>query len=115
MDKQASSILGFRPALTSISMAAAPLLFASGLAPRMASAHPMGNFAICHYARIESSRDLLKVRYVLDLAEIPTTTEKAAMDRDGNGIITVEEKGRYAARKTKELAAGLSLRFNGTV
>src|SRR5262249_6138311 len=35
-------------------------------------AHPMGNFSVNHYARIEVGPDGASVRYVLDLAEIPS-------------------------------------------
>jgi nickel/cobalt exporter len=37
-----------------------------------AAAHPMGNFSVNHYARIEPGPHGAKIRYVLDLAEIPT-------------------------------------------
>ncbi len=37
-----------------------------------AEAHPLGNFTINHYSRIELSPERLRVRYVLDMAEIPT-------------------------------------------
>ena len=37
-----------------------------------AKAHPLGNFTINRYSRIEPSRNRLYVLYVLDLAEIPT-------------------------------------------
>ena len=36
-----------------------------------ASAHPLGNFTVNHYAGIELAGDTVYVRYVLDLAEIP--------------------------------------------
>ena len=39
---------------------------------REASAHPLGNFTVNHYAGIELAGDRVFVRYVLDLAEIPT-------------------------------------------
>ena len=38
----------------------------------IASAHPLGNFTVNHYAGIELAGDRVYVRYVLDLAEIPT-------------------------------------------
>jgi nickel/cobalt exporter len=34
--------------------------------------HPMGNFSVSHYSRVEVSGRGIAVRYVLDLAEIPT-------------------------------------------
>ena len=35
-------------------------------------AHPMGNFSVSHYSRIEVNGHGASIRYVLDLAEIPT-------------------------------------------
>jgi ABC-type nickel/cobalt efflux system permease component RcnA len=42
------------------------------LAPVAAQAHPLGNFTINRFARVEVSGHRLYVRYVLDFAEIPT-------------------------------------------
>ena len=47
-------------------------LAAALLAPAAAQAHPLGNFTINRFARVEVSGHTLYVRYVLDLAEIPT-------------------------------------------
>jgi nickel/cobalt exporter len=47
-------------------------LAAALLAPVAAQAHPLGNFTINRFARVEVSGHRLYVRYVLDLAEIPT-------------------------------------------
>lgn len=47
------------------------VLFACGI-PVAASAHPLGNFTINHLARIHASGGRLLVRYVLDIAEIPS-------------------------------------------
>src|SRR5260221_6616173 len=35
-------------------------------------AHPMGNFSVSHYTRLQVSSGGVDVTYVLDLAEIPT-------------------------------------------
>jgi len=35
-------------------------------------AHPMGNFSVSHYSRIEVAGEGVTIRYVLDLAEIPS-------------------------------------------
>jgi nickel/cobalt transporter (NicO) family protein len=40
--------------------------------PTLAAAHPLGNFTINRFSRVEVSGPRLYVRYVLDLAEIPT-------------------------------------------
>jgi nickel/cobalt transporter (NicO) family protein len=41
-------------------------------APAAASAHPLGNFTINRFSRVEAAAHRVYVRYVLDLAEIPT-------------------------------------------
>jgi ABC-type nickel/cobalt efflux system permease component RcnA len=53
--------------LTLIALAAATLVW-----PALASAHPLGNFTINRFSRVEASGPRLYVRYVLDMAEIPT-------------------------------------------
>ena len=40
-----------------------------------ASAHPLGNFTINHYSRVQPSGDRIYVLYVLDMAEIPTARD----------------------------------------
>src|SRR5205085_12201699 len=42
------------------------------LVPSAAFAHPLGNFTINRFARVEVAGDRLYVRYVVDMAEIPT-------------------------------------------
>jgi nickel/cobalt exporter len=42
------------------------------LVPATASAHPLGNFTVNHYAGIELAGSRVFVHYVLDVAEIPT-------------------------------------------
>jgi ABC-type nickel/cobalt efflux system permease component RcnA len=45
---------------------------ASLVAPAVATAHPLGNFTINRFSRIEVEGPRIYVHYVLDLAEIPT-------------------------------------------
>ena len=47
-------------------------LVAALAVPTAASAHPLGNFTVNRFSRVEVSGPRLYVRYVLDLAEIPT-------------------------------------------
>ena len=42
------------------------------VAPAAAAAHPLGNFTVNRFSRVEVSGPRLYVRYVLDLAEFPT-------------------------------------------
>jgi ABC-type nickel/cobalt efflux system permease component RcnA len=48
-----------------------------------ADAHPLGNFTINRYSRVEPSGNRLYVLYVLDMAEIPTFQAKPDVDAKG--------------------------------
>ena len=73
--------------------------------PALASAHPLGNFTINQYSRIQPSGDRVYVLYVLDMAEIPTFQAKA--DVDGQG----EEA--YGASLAAAIGAKLTLTVGG--
>ena len=70
-----------------------------------ASAHPLGNFTINHYSRIEPSGNRLYVLYVLDLAEIPTFQAKSKVAAEG--------EGRYATRLARSIGRHLELTVDG--
>jgi nickel/cobalt transporter (NicO) family protein len=62
------------------------LLFALCLLPLSglrASAHPLGNFTVNHLTHLSVNASAIHVRYVLDLAEIPTLQETQAGHVDG--------------------------------
>src|SRR5687767_9799959 len=86
---------------------AAMLLFA--LVTTVTLAHPLGNFTINHYARLVFSPDHLRVRYVLDFAEIPTFQEKQTMDANSDGTIGEGEKSAYLESLLAELETNLLL------
>jgi len=72
-----------------------------------AAAHPLGNFSISHYAALEPGATEVTVRYVIDMAEIPTFQEV-----QDTGLVT--EAGHasvapWAAAKAAALARGLKL------
>jgi nickel/cobalt transporter (NicO) family protein len=48
------------------------LVFGLAVFAAVLGAHPMGNFSVNHYAKIEIEPDGAKILFVLDLAEIPT-------------------------------------------
>ncbi len=95
-----------------IGAAAAALAFAAAQAPG-ASAHPLGNFTINHYDRIEATDAGISVYSVLDLAEIPAFQERGALDANGDGAIDEKERAAYAQAKAGELMRGLSLKIDG--
>ncbi|MGA2421675.1 MAG: hypothetical protein ABSG69_16485, partial [Candidatus Acidiferrum sp.] len=79
--------------------------------PLASAAHPMGNFSISHYAGIRLERGFIEVRYLVDMAEIPTFQEMQA-----TGIVAQEADpslAPYLRKKAGLLAAGLALEVNG--
>jgi len=76
-----------------------PAVLAALVLPAAAGAHPLGNFTINHFARVEVAGHRLYVRYVLDLAEIPTYQARQ------QGV----DPGSYARR----IASGLHVTVAG--
>ncbi|MDP9321867.1 MAG: sulfite exporter TauE/SafE family protein [Chloroflexota bacterium] len=58
-------------------------LLALPLGTVAASAHPLGNFTVNHFSRVTVLAGAIQVRYVLDLAEIPTLQETQAAQVEG--------------------------------
>jgi nickel/cobalt transporter (NicO) family protein len=67
--------------------------------PVAAQAHPLGNFTVNRFARVEVSGHRLYVRYVLDLAEIPTYQAR--------------QEGVDARAYARRLARGLHVTLGG--
>jgi ABC-type nickel/cobalt efflux system permease component RcnA len=90
------------------------VLVALGAAVLLAApvaAHPLGNFSISRYTAIHLDERSVELRYVVDLAEIPTFQELQAQgvvaDPAHPGALA------YAARKADALRAGLHLEVAG--
>jgi nickel/cobalt transporter (NicO) family protein len=96
------------PILTVVLFAA---LAAMGGPP--AWAHPLGNFTINRYAGLVLSPGRIDVRYVVDMAEIPTFQESPAIDTDGDGSLDATERRRWASRRASEVMANLTLTVDG--
>ncbi len=87
------------------------LMVAFLTAPYLIYAHPMGNFSISRYASIEVKQEVIQLRYLIDMAEIPTFQEIQE-----TGIIPEPEHaslGGYTTRKAESLKSGLLLEMNG--
>jgi|HubBroStandDraft_4_1064222.scaffolds.fasta_scaffold03196_3 nickel/cobalt exporter len=87
------------------------LLFSWLANPQASAAHPMGNFSISHYAGIRVESEFIEVRYLIDMAEIPTyqeIQETGIVPREGDPGLAA-----YLAKKAELLANGLSLQVNG--
>ncbi|MER3406322.1 MAG: hypothetical protein C4289_15130, partial [Chloroflexota bacterium] len=81
--------------------------------PPAATAHPLGNFTTNRYSRLELLPDRIRVRYVLDMAEIPTFQELPMLDRDRDGHVNEAELAAYAEQKAAALATRLFLAVDG--
>ena len=63
-------------------------------------AHPMGNFSVNHYTKIEVTERGAQLRYVLDLAEIPTLELLRTWNIDRNAPQSeLEARGTEQARE----------------
>ena len=69
-----------------------------------ASAHPLGNFTINHYSKIQPSGDRVYVLYILDMAEIPAFRERQSIGAPET----------YAAAAARRTARELELRIGGS-
>ena len=75
-----------------------------------ASAHPMGNFSINHYAGIQVDRDSVELRYIIDMAEIPTYQEV----QDASIVTTVGDSSLrpYLSKQATSWLKNLTLIVN---
>ncbi len=77
------------------------------------SAHPLGNFTINRYSRITLAKDRVQLRYVVDMAEIPTYQEMPTIDRNADGKVDDGERAAYLKQKVEQLRSKLNLSING--
>ncbi|MBA3336308.1 MAG: high-affinity nickel-transporter, partial [Chloroflexia bacterium] len=84
--------------------------------PTRSFAHPLGNFTVNQYARIEMTTEGLRLVYVLDLAEIPALQEiQGRVDTDRDGDVSDGEREQYLAAKLDEIRADLRLTVDNVV
>jgi len=75
------------------------------LVPAAAFAHPLGNFTINHFTRIQPSGDRIYLLYVLDMAEIPTFQAKDDVAANGQAA--------YASELARQIRGNLALQVGG--
>ena len=80
-----------------------------------ASAHPLGNFSINQYSRLEVGKSEIRIRQVIDMAEIPTFQEIPAIDTDKDGKLSQAELNDFAGTLTPKYLANLSLSLDGQI
>lgn len=98
------------PLLTCFMLAFAMLTL---LPSRTAEAHPLGNFTINHYSRLQFSDEAAHITYVLDFAEIPTLQLRRDLDPDGDSKLSGAEAAAYLDAELPNLLNGLRLRVAG--
>ena len=74
-----------------------------------AAAHPLGNFSVNQYSALRIGNGAIEVRYIVDLAEIPTFQE---IQENGMAPIVGDGSAAYLARKVESLRAELRLTVN---
>jgi nickel/cobalt exporter len=76
-----------------------------------AVAHPLGNFSISQYGALELAADGLYLRYLVDMAEIPTF--QAIQDAEVVAEVDHPAAVRYATRMAETLAQGAHVSVGG--
>jgi len=77
-------------------------------------AHPLGNFSVNRYSRIEVSKDGLLIFYIIDYAEIPTFVEMARIDLNKDRDLNENEKQRFLDAKLDGFQEKIFLNINGS-
>jgi nickel/cobalt exporter len=80
-------------------------------APDLGSAHPLGNFSVSHYTAIRLEADALVLRYIIDMAEIPTFQE--IQDTQIVPEARHPSLPAYLSQRVEGLRSGLILELNG--
>lgn len=78
-----------------------------------ARAHPMGNFSVGQHATLEPARDGLHLRYVLDLAEMPTYELRPSMGLAAADAMTQEHLEKLRARSSATWVGALNVTLAG--
>jgi len=76
-----------------------------------AAAHPLGNFTINHLTKLSVRGERLDLRYVLDMAEIPTFA--LMRERSPNGRMSTSEIAAWSRDEVAVIRPQLDLRIDG--
>jgi ABC-type nickel/cobalt efflux system permease component RcnA len=77
-----------------------------------AAAHPLGNFTINHIVKLRQAGDSLQIRYVLDMAEIPTFV--VMRSRSVSGKLDAAGLRSWAASEVAVVTGGLVVQADGS-
>ena len=79
----------------------------------LAIGHPLGNFTISHFTRLEIAPEQIHIRYIVEMAEISTFQEFELIDTNHNRTPDEEELEAYGQRMSQQYAQGLELMIDG--
>jgi nickel/cobalt transporter (NicO) family protein len=82
-----------------------------GLCAVAAPAHPLGNFTVNHLSKVRVAPQTIEIRYVLDMAEIPTY--QLMREHAANGRMRPAEISQWASAQAATLAPELHLTVDG--
>jgi ABC-type nickel/cobalt efflux system permease component RcnA len=100
--------------MTRLAVASALAVVAVAVLAHAALAHPLGNFTINRYTRIELATDSVRLFYVLDMAEVPAFQEIRAIDTNRNQVIDPGEEAVFLDAKLNEIRQSLAISVDGT-
>ena len=101
------------PLLRRVAAAAALGLLGLHLLASVTIGHAFGNQTINLYARLVPGPDAVRIRWVLDVAEIPALPLTQLIDDDANGTVDQPEREAYLAWWIPSLLENVSLTVNG--
>jgi HupE / UreJ protein len=88
------------------------LALTGGLSICTANAHPLGNNTVNRQARLQISDGKLQLRYLMDLAEIPTLLEAQKADDDRDGTVSQLEWAAYSKQWAERLTSQLHVELD---
>ena len=78
-----------------------------------AGAHPLGNATVNRQAALRVTPDRVDLRYLVDMAEIPTLVQQQEADSNRDGAVSAAEWAAHAARWAAEVGRDLVLELDG--
>lgn len=73
------------------------------------AAHPLGNFTVNRYSRLDVAASSIQILYIVDMAEIPTFQEHSQIDTDNDGTLSSAEQNHYLTSQITQIRENLHL------
>ncbi|MCB0045145.1 MAG: hypothetical protein KDD92_06940 [Caldilineaceae bacterium] len=83
------------------------------LTPVTVLAHPLGNFSVNRYTRIELGSERLELLYIMDMAEIPTLQLQKSLGLESNDLADSATVTDYVVQTAATIQKNLTLTIDG--